>query len=181
MSLAIIASAFLVTSWILDHLFGDSRAVAAKAQVSEIVASFKSMYSEKPVDLGKWATDITGFAIINRIMPPETVLPNEDCTTNASSRSCYAVGPWKNSRIIIYSGQDYNAIGVVYALLDQNACMDFAEALIFPNTGLVIANINSTGFTFPPLGTAQYPDSASIASACSGNKSNQVQLLYSMK
>jgi hypothetical protein len=32
--------------------------------------------------------------------------------------------------------------------LDQNACMDFAEALIFPNTGLVIANINSTGLPF---------------------------------
>jgi hypothetical protein len=150
-------------------------------QVRAIVTGFKSIYGTKPLDLGNWATDITGVAIKDHFMPADMLPPSVNCPGGESSESCYGLGPWSGSTVKVFSGQQYNAIGVIYSKLDSTACSQLANAFVASTTGLVIMNINRNGYSFPPYGNSAYPTSSDIITACSNGKANQVQFLYAMK
>jgi len=180
-AIVVVVVAFLVTSFILNYWDQSSHISRAKEQVTQIVAGFKAIYSNKPVDLGNWATDITGLAINDHIMPLDMQPQGTSCTGTKSSDTCYGVGPWTGSDVKVYSGQQFNAIGIIYSKLDETACNQMAAALVTPNSGLAVVNINTAGYGFPPFGTSSFPTSSDIAKACNQGVANQVQLLYSMK
>jgi hypothetical protein len=180
-AIVIVLAAFVVTTFILNYWDESSHLSRAKEQVTQIVGGFKAIYSNKPVDLGNWDTDITGLAINDHIMPADMLPQGASCTGTTSSDNCYGVGPWTGSIVKVYSGQQFNAIGIIYSKLDETACNQMAAAFVTPNSGLAIVNINVAGYGFPPFGNSSFPTSSDIAKACNQGGANQVQLLYGMK
>jgi hypothetical protein len=175
-------ASFQGTNIALAYWDEHSRVVRASEDVSQIVAAFKSIYGTKPLDLGNWDTDITGLAINDHFLPDDMLPRDVSCADTASSDSCYGVGPWSSTTVKILSGQQYNAIGIVYSNLSQTACSHLASALVVPGSGLVIVNINSIGYGFSPYGNSSYPTSSDVVAACTNiGNNNMMQLLYSIK
>jgi hypothetical protein len=178
--IAIVVVAFFVTLTLLDYVSGHNRAASAKEQITQIISGFRSIYANKPLDLGNWATDITGFTINHHLMPSDMLPPGVNCPGYASSESCHGLGPWSGSVVRVASAQDFNGIVIVYDKLTATACSDLAEAVAAPNTAVEMMNINSSSFGFPPLGHSD-PTSTAIIAACNAGDANNIQLLYGMK
>lgn len=155
----------------------------ASRQVEQIVANFASIYGSRPLDLGKWPTDITAYAIDRNFLPPEMLPSNASCHDAGSRENCSGVGPWPGSVARIYSGQQYDAISIAYFNLDNSACSALASALINPDAPLplVIANINESNYMFPPIGNNDFPNAADLAHDCDNGSGNKVGLMYSLK
>jgi len=182
-TIVIVVGSFLITSAALDYWGQSSRVSRAKDQGAQIISGFRSRYNGKPVDLGNWGTDITGFSVNNHLTPADMLPPGANCDgTTGSSNTCYLIGPWDNSTVQIVSAQGgYNGIGIIYSNLDEPACNHLAVGVITPNSGLLLANVSGTGFgQFPPYGNGAIPTSSEIAKACNATTVNQLQLLYKM-
>jgi hypothetical protein len=112
-------------------------------------------------------------------MLPSTV----NCRDGASQATCHAVGPWPGSVVRIYSGQEYDAIGVVYFDLDRSACNALSSALVNPDPPLrvVVANIGDGNYMFPPFGSSDFPDARDIARHCREGNVNKVGLIYGLR
>lgn len=155
----------------------------AKHQVEHIVANFQSIYGSRPLDLGNWATEVTGYAIARNFLPADMLSASVNCRDTGSQASCLGVGPWPGSVVRVYSGQQYNAIGVVYFNLDKSACAAFSSAMVNPDKSLrlVIANINQSNYSFQPFGNSKFPTASDIAHDCQDGNGNKVGLLYGLK
>lgn len=169
-------------SW-FGSWFETGEAGRARQQVQQIIANFQTIYGTRPLDLGKWATDVTAYAIARNFLPPGMVPSTVNCRDAGAKAACFGVGPWPGSVVRVYSGQEYDAIAVVYFNLDKSACDELSSALISPDRPLrlVIANINERNYMFPPDGNSQYPGALEIAQSCLDGKVNKVGLLYSMR
>lgn len=167
----------------LDFWSGTSEVGRAKQQVQQIVANFETIYGNRPLDLGKWATDITAYAVGRNFVPVDMVPATINCRDAASKASCHGVGPWPGSVVKIYSGQEYDAIGVVYFNLDKSACGALTSALVNADSPLrlVVANINDGNYRLPPYGNSSYPGANEINHDCLDGKVNKVGLMYAMK
>lgn len=163
--------------------FETSEVGRAKQQVQQIVAKFQGIYGTRPMDLGKWPTEVTAYAITGNLLPPDMLPSTANCRDAGAKATCFGVGPWPGSVVRIYSGQEYDAIAVVYFNLDKSACDELAGALVNPDPPLrlVVANISQSNFKFPPYGDSQYPGALEIAQSCLDGNVNKVGLMYGMK
>jgi hypothetical protein len=167
-----------VTAW------SEARSVSrATQQVQQIVKNFESIYGNRPLDLGGWPTDVTAYAIGRNFLPPDMLPSNVDCRNGGSPASCQGIGPWSRSVVKIYSGQEYDAIGVVYFNLDKPACDAFSIAMINIDAPLqlVVATINESNYTFPPFGNSDFPTASVLADDCEDGHGNKVGLMYGLK
>jgi hypothetical protein len=184
---AVAAFAVGAVLWGFSKPFGSwfetSQVAHAKQQVQQIVAKFQGIYGNRPLDLGKWPTEVTAYAISGNFLPPEMLPPTVNCRDAGAKADCFGVGPWRGSVVRIYSGQEYDAIAVVYFNLDKSACDELAGAMVTPDPPLrlVVANISESNYMFPPHGNSQFPGALEIAQACLDRNANKVGLLYGMR
>jgi hypothetical protein len=155
----------------------------AGQQLQQIITNFQSIYGNRPLDLGKWPTEVTAYAIGRNFLPPDMLPSNVNCRDAGSPASCQGIGPWPGSVVRLYSGQQYDAIGVVYFNLDQSACGALSSAMVKADAPLrlVVANINDSNYIFPPFGNSAFPGAADIAHDCQDGNVNKVGLMYGLK
>ena len=171
-----------VIGLILGAIWVAAASVYANLYVSEastetimIVQNFKALYGINRNGQASNGMDITALAINAGLIPSNMIQ-----TGNTS----YALGPWSNSQVNVYSGSTWNAITVAFWNISQSTCNRLADSIAtgsaFPADGLVWEGVNSTYRTLPPFGTDVSLTPSDVATACVSGMNNNVQITYTV-
>jgi prepilin-type N-terminal cleavage/methylation domain-containing protein len=151
-------------------VYENNRTKAASTQVLTLANNWKSVYGSKRMDVAD-GTDLTATTINNNFMPQEMI---------QAGVTTFGVGPWTGSQVNVFADQTNNGIAIKYSNLTESACNHFANAVAAQNGQLIIANINGTSRSFPPLGNSLYFTPSDFSALCTPASTNFVQVTYAL-
>ncbi|MDR3450719.1 MAG: type II secretion system protein [Alphaproteobacteria bacterium] len=152
------------------HVNATNRVQKASGQVMQIVAGYRSLYTQHGVDVAN-NTDITCAGVTANFFPSD-MLPGVACATGTAST--YPLSPW-NASVTVLADQTNSAIQIQYAGLTADACINFANA-VTNSSDVVYESISGTAQSLPPLAANVPYTTTQIAAAC--NKAGSANYVY---
>ena len=155
-------------------VYENNRTKEAREQTLTIINNWRSIYGSRKVDLGGSSggsgADITALTVNNGFAPPEMINPDMTQATGcnfpsvaANTATCAISGPWSGSVVSVLADQVDNGITIKFSDINSTACNHIANSLA-DAASLLQLNVGGATVSYPPLGTASTPMTASTIS-----------------